>query len=90
MYDAQRRLYAQLRADRKVVEQAAARLRHRAIHDAYRGLRLKAIAFGLALVLDELAGNLRDLDEDVRAQTLDTCRALVNGRNRGAGRRSRT
>jgi hypothetical protein len=52
------------------VDQAAAQLRHRAISDAYRGLGSKFIAFGFALILDELARHLRDLDEQLQADTL--------------------
>ena len=54
-YDDQRRHYEQLTADRRVVEQAAAHLRHQAILDAYAGLEHKHLAFALALILDELA-----------------------------------
>jgi hypothetical protein len=42
------------RADRQVIEQAAAQLRHGAIRAGYAGLEHKHIAFALALVLDEL------------------------------------
>ena len=54
-YEQQRELYRQLRADQQLVEQAAARLRHRAIRAAYAGLERKELAFTLALILDELA-----------------------------------
>ena len=36
----------------------------------------KHVAFGLALVLDELARHLRDLDEHLRGRVLDSCRVL--------------
>jgi hypothetical protein len=42
--------YEQLRADRRVVEQAAAQLRHGAIVAGYAGVEHKHIAFALALV----------------------------------------
>jgi hypothetical protein len=73
-YDDQRRRYAQLKADRGFVEQAAAQLRHRAILDGYVGLEHKEVAFALALILDEIARHLRDLDEQLRARVLDYCR----------------
>ena len=44
---------------------AAARLRHEAAQDQYRGLRDPQVAFGLASILDELSRHLRDLDEAV-------------------------
>jgi hypothetical protein len=47
----QRRCYE--KPDRVVVEQAAAHLRRQAILGGYAGLEHKALAFGLALILDE-------------------------------------
>ena len=73
----QRQLYEQVRADRQLVERAAAQLRQRAISDAYSGLEGKFVAFGLALVLDELGRHMRDLDDVLRAETLGCCRALL-------------
>jgi hypothetical protein len=69
--------YEQLRADRAVVEQAAAHLRHQAIVDGYAGLPDKHIAFGLALILDEVARHWRDLDEQLRGRVLDCCRSML-------------
>jgi hypothetical protein len=43
------------RADRALIEQAAAQLRHGAIRAGYAGLPGQHFAFALALVLDELA-----------------------------------
>ena len=48
------------RADRQVIEQAAAQLRTDAIRAGYAGLERKKLAFGLALILDELARHFRD------------------------------
>jgi hypothetical protein len=65
--------HQQSRADRAVVEQAARRLRDRAIADGYAGYECKHLAFGMALVLHELARHLRDLqtsDLTVRAALL--------------------
>jgi hypothetical protein len=70
--------YQQLRADRAVVEQAAAHLRHEAILAGYAGREHKHVAFALALVLDELAGHFRDLDEQLRARVLDGCRSVLD------------
>src|SRR3954452_3253943 len=53
--------HQQSRADRAVVEQAARPLRDRAIADGYAGYEGKHLAFGMALVLHELARHLRDL-----------------------------
>jgi len=76
-YDDQRRRYAQLKADRGVVEQAAAHLRYRAILDGYVGLEHKEVAFALALILDEIARHLRGLDEQLRSRVLDCCRSVL-------------
>ena len=69
--------YQQLRADRAIVEQAAAQLRQQAILAAYAGLEHKELAFGLALILDELARHWRDLDEQLRARLLAGCRSML-------------
>jgi hypothetical protein len=45
---------ATLRADRNVIERAAARLRSDAIRSGYAGLQHQHVAFSLALILDEL------------------------------------
>jgi hypothetical protein len=66
-----------LNADRGVVEQAAAHLRHQAILAAYAGLEHKHLAFGLALILDEIARHFRDLDEQLRDRILDCCRSVL-------------
>jgi hypothetical protein len=65
------------RADRQVIEQAAAQLRHGAIRAGYAGLEHKEFAFALALVLDELARHLRDLTAPVRAQAVAGARMLL-------------
>ncbi len=69
--------HEQLRADRRVVEQTAAHLRRTAILAAYAGMGHKELAFGLALILDEIARHFRDLDEDLRARILDGCRGML-------------
>jgi hypothetical protein len=66
-----------LQADREVLERAAARLRSGAIQAGYAGFRHKQVAFGLALILEELARHLPDLDDTVRYQALRTCRRLL-------------
>ena len=65
------------RADRALIEQAAAQLRHQAILAAYAGLEHKELAFGLALVLDEIGRHWRDLDEQFRGRILDGCRLVL-------------
>jgi hypothetical protein len=65
------------RADRDIIERAAARLRSDAIHSGYAGLQHKHIAFGLALILDELARHVADLDKAVRWQAVQSCRLLL-------------
>jgi hypothetical protein len=75
--DPERELYRQLRADQQLVEQAAAHLRHRAILAAYAGLERKELAFALALILDELARHLRDLDGELRESVVEVCRRMA-------------
>jgi hypothetical protein len=58
------------RADRALIEQAAAQLRQGAIRAGYAGLPGKHFAFALALVLDELALHVRDLRPEARAQVV--------------------
>ena len=66
------------RADRLLIQQATAQLRHGAILAAYAGLEHKELAFALTLILDELARHLRDLDATLRAQTRSViCTASV-------------
>jgi hypothetical protein len=60
-------------------EQAAAHLRRQAILAGYAGLEHKHLVFGLALVLDELARQVRELQPDVRAETMRGVRMLLRG-----------
>ena len=72
--------YAQLQADRRTISLAARWLRDRAIQDHYAGLKRKDLAFAAALVLDELARHVRDLDADLRRRVIAACRSLLDGR----------
>ena len=47
-----------------------------AILDGYTGLQSPQghVAFAVAAILDELGRQLRNIDEEVRAATLDCCR----------------
>jgi hypothetical protein len=65
------------RADRALIQQAAAQLRHGAILAGYAGLPGKHYAFALALVLDELALHLRGLRPEVREQVVRDARMLL-------------
>jgi hypothetical protein len=65
------------RADRRLIEQAAAQLRHSAIRAGYAGMERKHVTFALALILDELARHLRDLDDDLRAAVVARCGAML-------------
>jgi hypothetical protein len=73
----QARWIEQARADRQLIERAAARLRADAIRAGYAGLPRKDLAFALALVLDELARHVRDLDAALRAQVVAVARTLA-------------
>ena len=66
-----------IEADRQVIEQAAAQLRQGAIRAGYAGIQGQHFAFALAVVLDELARHLRDLDTTLRAQVLTGARMLL-------------
>jgi hypothetical protein len=79
-YEDQRELYRRLRADQQIVSQAATQLRHRAIVAGYAGLEHKHAAFALALILDELARHLRDLDQQLRQRVVETCSVLAGTR----------
>jgi hypothetical protein len=72
-----RRRVEQDRADRQLIEQAAATLRTGAIRAGYAGMEHKHLAFALALVLDELARHVRDLRPEVRAQVVHGARAVL-------------
>jgi len=76
-HDERRRRYAQLKADQHQVEQAAARLRQRAIREGYAGRPHQAVAFALALLLDELRLHLRDLDDEMRERVVELCVQLA-------------
>ena len=65
------------RADRQVIEDAAARPRYGAIRAGYAGMDGKHVAFALALVLDELARHVRDLTPAVRTQAVRGARMLL-------------
>jgi hypothetical protein len=68
---------AALRADRDLLHRAATWLRSDAIRSGYAGLSHQHVTFAVALLLDELALHLADLDEPVRRQTVQTCRQLL-------------
>ena len=68
------------RADRQLIEQAAATLRTGAIRSGYAGLPGQHFVFTLALVLDELALHVGDLNAVVRAQVLAGARMLLDQR----------
>jgi hypothetical protein len=65
------------RADRGVIEAAAAALRSSAIQDAYAGRERKDVAFALCLVLDELGRHWGDLDDDFGRQVVQACQVLL-------------
>ncbi len=68
---------AALRADRDLLRRAASWLRSDAIRSGYAGLSHQHVTFAVALLLDELALHLADLDEPVRRQTVQTCRQVL-------------
>jgi hypothetical protein len=66
-----------IRAERAVVETAAAHLRTTAIQDGYAGQERKDLAFALALVLDEVARHMRDLPPGLRTAIVRACRDIA-------------
>ena len=66
-----------LRADRELLGRAATWLRNEAIRSGYAGLSHQHVAFALALILDELARHVADLDEGVRWQAVESSRVLL-------------
>jgi hypothetical protein len=76
VYQYERR-WAALRADRDLLERAATWLRTEAIRSGYAGLSRQHVTFALALILDELARHLPDLDEGVRWQAVQSSRVLL-------------
>ena len=76
MYRYERR-WAALRADRDLLERAATWLRTEAVRSGYAGLSHQHVTFALALILDELARHLPDLDEGVRWQAVQSSRVLL-------------
>ena len=65
------------RAERHVVEQAAAALRSRTAQDIYAGFVHPAMAFSLCSILDEIGRHWRDLDDDLRGVVLEQCREIL-------------
>ena len=65
------------RADRELLERGARRLRDETIRSAYAGLSHQHVAFALALILDELARRVPDLDAGLRQQAVRSCRVLL-------------
>ena len=76
MYQNERRRAA-LTAARELLARAAAGLRHEALRSGYAGLSHQHVTFALALILDELARHLPDLDEGVRWQAVQSSRVLL-------------
>jgi len=72
--------YAAVRADREAIQRAAAAVRAVAIADSYAGHAHPAIAFGIALLLDELARHSRRLDDGLRGRVVAVCRAILDDR----------
>ncbi|MCE3554500.1 hypothetical protein LWC33_23960 [Pseudonocardia sp. RS11V-5] len=81
----ERQLFARLRADRELIDQAAARLRHLAVQDEYRGRRYPEHAYGLASILDTIALGLTDVPDSIRTAAVRTARGAP--RHRPAPRR---
>lgn len=76
VYQDERRRAA-LRADRELLQRGASWLRSDAIRSGYAGLSHQHVTFAVALLLDELALHLTDLDDAVRRQAVQTCRQLL-------------
>jgi hypothetical protein len=77
VHEYERRRWEAIKADRALIDRAAAHLRHEAIRSEYAGLQHKHVAFALAMVLDELARHLGGLDEAVRWQAVEASKQLL-------------
>lgn len=77
MYEYQHRRWAAVKADRELIDRAAAFLRREAIRDTYAGMRNRHVTFALASILDVLSRHLPDLDDGVRRQVVQSCRELL-------------
>ena len=64
---------AAVRADRAVIERAAATLRSTTAQDVYAGLAFPAKAYAFALMLNELRLHAGDLDDELRAAVISAC-----------------
>jgi hypothetical protein len=69
--------FEDVRADRALIERAAARVRADAIAAGYQGRPRQDLAFALALLLDELARHVRDLDGTLRVQVMAAASTLA-------------
>jgi hypothetical protein len=65
------------RADRQLVEAAAAVLRSRTSQDIYAGRVHPVVGFGMCSILDECARHWRELDDAVRRQVVQTCQVVL-------------
>jgi len=76
--DVDLRRYEQLKADRELINQAAAYLRGHARQDHFAGvLHRPEVAFGLASILDELSRQLAEVNDGIRWETVRACRQLL-------------
>lgn len=73
----ERDLFARLRADRELIDHAAARLRHLAVQDEYRGQRYPEHAYGLASILDTISLDLTDMPDSIRTAAVRTASVLL-------------
>lgn len=76
MNDAQRRQFEKLRADRRLIEQAATCIRHEAFQGQYAGFHRKELAIGMAAVLDMIALQLRDVPDGVRTEAVSVAAGI--------------
>lgn len=67
----------EVRADAATIRAAAAHLRSAMIRDQHRGRVHPARGFAAALLLDELALHVRDLDDELRRRMVEVCRTLA-------------
>lgn len=66
-----------LRAERRVVESAAAVLRSRTAQAVYAGFVHPEMAFSLCSILDEIGRHWRDVDAGLRDVVLEQCREIL-------------
>lgn len=77
MNERQMRAFEALRADQRLLDDAAARLRHEAIQRQYAGFQRQELAFAVASVFDTARRHLDAVPAGLRGELVRVAEALV-------------